>query len=157
MTWFLTIVLNYEPLSFLDDGCWFSFSTFLGFLFSWQLELFIQGAVLNFWKEISNKFKVAYVNSVSLVVITTSTSPFQSKEYISTAWFILVVFKDNETSISNFFGRHNSRNVLKLLFLDSQTVVFWLSKFYFLPKLLLGSVTTMSLSLRCFVALPKIV
>jgi len=48
-----------------------------------------------------------------------------------------------------------------MLFLDFQTVVFWFSKFYFiweyLPKFLLGWVTTRSLSLRRFVALPKIV
>jgi len=33
----------------------------------------------------------------------------------------------------------------------------WISKFYYLPKLLLGWVTTRSLSLRRFMALPKIV
>jgi len=50
---------------------------------------------------------------------------------------------------------------MEMLFLDFQIVVFWFSKFYFLweylPKLLLGWVTTRSLSLRRFVALPKIV
>lgn len=58
----------------------------------------------------------------------------------------------------------STSSCLSLCVLFGYTVVFgfpncciWISKFYYLPKLLLGWVTTRSLSLRRFVALPKIV
>jgi len=93
----------------------------------------------------------------SVVVSNNKHFVVSGERCISITWFILNVFRDNFVSISNLFGRHNIKKRLKIVVFGFPNCCIWISKFYYLPKLLLSWVTTRSLSLRRFVALSKIV